>query len=655
MMSAPAANDLAPSRLARQSPVNSKYRADIDGLRSVAVLSVLFFHVGLPAFSGGWVGVDVFFVISGFLITGLIAGQLEAGSFSFGKFYARRARRLFSSFIFTVALSFIVGSVVFDPVYRQHFAGEIVYTLAAASNFFYWLDGGYFGVAEGYKPLLHTWSLGVEEQFYLIWPLLVVLTLGYFRRYLWLLLSSAFLASLFLAEYYFYAGKENAVFFLLPFRIFEFAIGAMLVGLVRYQARHEWRLELALMLGLGLIFYSVFFFTKSTPFPTIYALIPCVGTGLAIFGGCAKRLKSILGNKPIVWIGKISYSLYLVHWPIIVFYRYHRLAPLNHLEQAAICAASVGLASLMYVFIEQPFRNPDRIKFSSKAALGLACSSTVLVLMVPASIIWAKGSFIWNVQSEVMRDSQVRQMEEQQQVDDLDNQLRDRSFGNAPGRPRFMFIGDSHSDDIEGALLLTLGTEGYEYARSGFDDPCFSSADTRPWILRIVGTKTICEAQIEALKGNKSLAAANYVFIANYWSEQTIVGFSAGLAFLRTLTKARIVLVGQNAAFPTFDKSLRFLGDAQLQTLNGQLFGQRSVVDERINERLRQLASVNGLGFIDRQSLICSEATSQCDVLAPNGKLLYRDVSHWSYEGRRVFGDLMVKKFGRLFLSPDRQ
>src|SRR5438105_6899256 len=137
--------------------VAGKYRPDIDGLRAVAVLSVMFFHVAPGSISGGWVGVDVFFVISGFLITRLLKDQIEAGTFSFGAFYARRARRLFASFIVCVALTAVDARLIFDRGYLQHFAGEVVYALAAASNFFYWLDGGYFGIAEEYKPLLHTW------------------------------------------------------------------------------------------------------------------------------------------------------------------------------------------------------------------------------------------------------------------------------------------------------------------------------------------------------------------------------------------------------------------------------------------------------------------------------------------------------------------
>jgi peptidoglycan/LPS O-acetylase OafA/YrhL len=630
---------------------NLKYRPDIDGLRAIAVLSVLFFHVGFSNFSGGWVGVDVFFVISGFLITRLIKDQIEAGSFSFAGFYARRARRLFASFVFTVAASFIAGSLIFDRVYLQHFAGEVVYSLVAASNFFYWLDGGYFGVAEQYKPLLHTWSLGVEEQFYLIWPLTILLILRYFRRYLWLLLISASLVSLLLAEYFFYADRARAVFLLLPSRIFEFAIGAMLVWLIKYQGTSQRLLEGALLLGLALILLAVFGFTTSTPFPTVYALVPCLGSALAIFGGVSVNLRWLLGNRLMAGLGRISYSLYLVHWPVIVFYSYHRLAPLNLLEQILICLGSVLAAVLMYTFIEQPFRDPRRIRFSSRAALGFTCSAIVLVLLVPASIVWAKGSLIWRGSVTEVDAAQLQQLEElrkQQEVDDL---LRDRPFGDSQGRTKLMFVGDSHSGDVAAAMFLNLGDATYDFARLGFAPGCFSSVDRRPWILRITGRKSVCESQIEALRKSSSLTGTAYLFIADRWTEEEIKGFSEGLALLRSLTKARIVLVGQNATFPTFDDSLRFLDPAQLLRLDGVLFQEQSLVDIRINEQLRNLAAVNGLGFIDRQSLVCSQTSSQCDVRAQDGKFLYTDSNHWSYAGRSVFGQRIVQRFGYLFAS----
>jgi peptidoglycan/LPS O-acetylase OafA/YrhL len=635
----------------RREADNLRYRPDIDGLRAVAVLSVLFFHVGFGRFGGGWVGVDVFFVISGFLITRLIRDEIAAGSFSFAGFYARRARRLFASLMFTIAASFIAGALIFDRVYLQHFAGEVVYALVAASNIFYWLDGGYFGIAEQYKPLLHTWSLGVEEQFYLIWPLTLVLIVGRLRRYLWPLLTAIALLSLFLADYYFYLGAERAAFLLLPGRIFEFAIGAMLVWLVGAQPGNRWARAGALLLGLGLIFVAVFGFTTSTPFPTLYALVPCVGSALVIFGGAGAGLRWILGNRPLVYIGKISYSLYLIHWPLIVFYSYHRLAPLTLLEQTLICIAAVVAAALMYTFIEQPFRDPRRVRFSSRAALGLACTAAVVILLVPASIVWAKGSLLWRGSIAEVSPAQFQQTVELRKQAELDDQLRQRRFVAGGGRTRLMFLGDSHGGDIAAAMFLNLGDQDYDYARSYFAPDCFSSIDRRPWVLRITGAQSLCQQQLAALKSDRALAAADYVFIANRWTPRNIKGFVEGLALLRTLTSAQIVLVGQNAIFPTFDDSLRFLDPAQLRRLNHVLFEQQSAEDVRVNEQLRRLAAANGLLFIDRQSLVCSASDATCQILAADGNFLYSDSNHWTYEGRSVFGKPMAQQFGAVVAS----
>ena len=632
----------------RRDSSNPRYRPDIDGLRAVAVLSVLFFHVGLPGFSGGWVGVDVFFVISGFLITRLIVDEIDAGSFSYAGFYTRRARRLFPSFIFTVAVSFIVGSLIFDRVYLQHFAGEVMYALVAASNVFYWLDGGYFGVAEQYKPLLHTWSLGVEEQFYLIWPLSILLMMRYARRWVLPVLALAALASLFIAQYLFDLGKERAAFLLLPGRIFELAMGAMLVWLVGRGWRSERTRAVALLTGLALIGVAISRFTTTTPFPTVYALIPCVGAALVIFGGAARSLRWMLGNPVMVGIGKISYSLYLVHWPLIVFYSYHRLAPFNRFEQLMICAGSILAAMLMYAFIEQPFRDPRKVRFPSYAALGLACTAAVIFLLVPAAIVWAKGSLLWRGSIAEVSADQIEQTEELRKQQAVDERLQHRAFANSTQRVKLMFLGDSHGGDVAAAMFLNLGDADYDYVRSLFQPNCFSSIDRRPWVLRITGARSPCRSQIEALKSDRSLAEADYLFIANHWTEETLNGFDEGLVFLRAHTRARIIVVGQNAAFPTFDDSLRFLDKAQLLRLNELLFRQQSAAGVEINAQLRRLAAANGLSFIDRQSLVCSQSAARCEVLAPDGKFLYRDTNHWSYAGRSVFGKLLAQHFESL-------
>jgi hypothetical protein len=236
----------------------------------------------------------------------------------------------------------------------------------------------------------------------------------------------------------------------------------------------------------------------------------------------------------------------------------------------------------------------------------------------------------------------------------VDAEVGHGTFGSDSGRTRIMVVGDSHSRDMAAALFLGLGTHGHDFAVLDFDDPCFSPDEDARWILWLADTKSVCGSQIEALKNSRALAAADYLLIANYWSPETLKGFEQGLALLRSLTQAKIVVVGQNAVFPTFDTSLRYLNAAQLRSLNSLFYQQQSQVDLQVNEELRKLASMHQLGFIDRQSLVCSRTALQCQVTLANGNFLYRDPTHWSYMGRELFGALIAQQYGQI-LQADRQ
>lgn len=627
----------------------NKYRPDIEGLRGVAVLSVMLVHLGFGAFPGGWVGVDVFFVISGFLITRLVRDEIGARTFSFAGFYTRRARRLFPAFIVTVAVTFAAVMLIFDRPYRQRFGGELLYALAGISNFYFWREGGYFSVAAEYKPLLHTWSLGVEEQFYVLWPLTLLLALTYFRRYLWLLLSAAFLFSLLAADYLFYAGYSHAVFFLLPTRVFEFAIGAATVWLAERVPGRGAALEAAVLGGLAMIAASIFGFTESTPFPTRYALLPCCGTALAIYGGTARYSGWLLRNAPLMAVGRISYSLYLVHWPLIVFYKYHRLEAITAGASIAIGVAAIVLAALMYRFIERPIRKPPQHQALPRAVFGLRCTALAILLMIPAAIIWAKGSLLWRGPTTQVNVIEIEQFEEERKEFELADVVLKTEFPPDADRRKLLFVGDSHSRDLATALYLALGDGRHEFAQLRFNGSCFSAQSDHRWLLALFGVKSSCEQQREALEASAAVREASDIIIANYWSEETVLGFDEGIAFLRRLSGARLIVVGQNVTFPTFDTSLRYLAAPQLAQVNRRLFAEQSTVDEHVNEELRAVAARNGLLFIDRQPLVCDRAVASCQVIGPDGKLLYIDRTHWSYEGKRLFGARIAARYSALF------
>ncbi|HEY8269663.1 MAG TPA: acyltransferase, partial [Pseudobdellovibrionaceae bacterium] len=252
-----------------------RYRPEIDGLRAIAVISVLFYHVGFETFRGGFVGVDIFFVISGFLITRLIRDEVNSSqAFSFSNFYLRRVRRLVPALLFTLGLSSVCAYVLLSPQHLQIFGGSLASAITSLSNFYFWRESGYFDAEVKFKPLLHTWSLCIEEQFYLFWPLLVTfLLLKKDKRYLLgtsiALFSISLLANLVITEKF--PDSASTIYYLAPFRVFEFMVGAVLVELVQFQTKKQWVHEVLIVLGLIMILFPALVFTEKTVFPSYNA------------------------------------------------------------------------------------------------------------------------------------------------------------------------------------------------------------------------------------------------------------------------------------------------------------------------------------------------------------------------------------------------
>lgn len=458
------------------------YRPDIDGLRTVAVLSVLFFHVEFTSFSGGYVGVDIFFVISGFLITRLIRDEfVSTGSFNFLNFYLRRARRLFPALLVTVLVSFLAGIVLLSPDHLQRMGGSTIHALLSLSNMYFWAEADYFDTAKEFKPLLHTWSLSVEEQYYLLWPAFLLLLLKRGRLWIGFGLAAAFAVSFFL-NYVFYDGESSilsrlsptvatwfsdggaTIFFLTPFRVFEFAIGAALVWCERRETINPILQELLLLLGFVLIAYAVFTFDDNTIFPAWNALIPCLGAALAIYAGRARYLGLLLRNRLSVQIGLISYSLYLVHWPLIVFYKYRTFGSLGLIEQVSICLAAFAMAFLMYRYVEQPFRRArPGARHLSPAGFGLACVASALLLCFPAASVWANQGWAWRASNNLAFDMGTIRAEREAAIRApmCHMNKKGQSFSdfiegfdqcNALGSRNLLVLGDSHAAEIYVAL-----------------------------------------------------------------------------------------------------------------------------------------------------------------------------------------------------------
>ena len=334
------------------------YRPDIDGLRAVAVLSVFFYHLNLPGFAGGFVGVDVFFVISGYLISRLLFDEYDrTGTIDFGAFYLRRVRRIIPALLVTLAVTTLGAVVWLSPTLLIAYAHSLVATLVSVSNVFFAGQSGYFDGDATLKPLLHTWSLGVEEQFYLVWPLAALL-LSRWSKHRAVLLVLIIIVTTALASVVVTTDPTTA-FYQMPFRIGEFALGALLCVRPFPTQAPRWLASVLFAGGLAAIIATVFWYSDRTVFPGVTALLPCLGAAACIWTGqSAGAFTRVLTNRVMVQIGLLSYVLYLVHWPLIVYAPFVRdFRPATGLDQLAIIACAFVLAWVIHRTVETPLRS----------------------------------------------------------------------------------------------------------------------------------------------------------------------------------------------------------------------------------------------------------------------------------------------------------
>ena len=363
------------------------YRAEIDGLRALAVVPVILFHAGFEIFSGGFVGVDIFFVISGFLITSLLIEDIEKQRFSIVDFYERRARRILPALFVVMFVSLVMAWVWMLPSQMKDFSESLIAVSFFVSNMLFWKESGYFAPDSETKPLLHTWSLSVEEQYYVLFPLMLVFLWRYGRnKAFWAIVVLA-LMSLILSEWG-WRNKPTANFYLVISRAWELFAGSIAAFIaVKHGPRPNNTLAL---IGLGGLLFSLFFYDKSIPFPSLYALVPVLSVVcLLLFAGQPTYVYSFLSNRLFVGIGLISYSAYLWHQPLLAFARITHVGPPDLAVMGALAALSMVLAIISWKYIEGPFRKRKGAKAISRAAI----FKSSLVGLVLFSIVGTAGHF----------------------------------------------------------------------------------------------------------------------------------------------------------------------------------------------------------------------------------------------------------------------
>jgi peptidoglycan/LPS O-acetylase OafA/YrhL len=651
-------------------PRGAGYRPDIDGLRTLAVLAVVLFHYRVPGFGGGFVGVDVFFVISGFLITGLIHREMQQGRFSLRHFYERRVRRIFPALFAMLIAATFAAAIIFFPNSFFRFGKSLLATAFFASNFEFWREAGYFDVAADQKPLLHLWSIAVEEQFYVIFPALLLLIGARSKTRLLIGIGTIFAASL---AFSIWSARHApaAGYYLLPSRMWELMLGALLaIGAVSTPKAPIVRESFA-ALGVVLVSFGIFRYSPHTPFPGIAALVPCLGTALVILAGEGAALNRMLSLKPVVFVGLISYSLYLWHWPVYVFAHAALFRAPTPFESAVLVAASFALAALSWRYIETPFRNrnwrwPQPILFR-RAALAMAASAAcALVILRSEGLPQRFPADIRAILAEA--DDHEKRMGECFGLTARD--VRDGRLCRIGGKVQaasFLLWGDSHADALIPAVQSVANREG----RSGL----FAGTDSCPPLLGVKRADTAkCEAFNNAVAEIATSKAIREVILEARWAknaegssfgeepegrvrifddisqggteaESRKVFFRGLERTVRALTRAgkKVVLV---ASVPEVGYPVPpVLARARMADPNARLSTSAALYRERQKFVLWGFGEMHkryGAQVVYPDRVLCKAGS--CRV-ALNGRPLYRDAHHLSVLGANQLTPLLAAAF----------
>jgi peptidoglycan/LPS O-acetylase OafA/YrhL len=602
-----------------------KYRPDIDGLRAIAVVAVLGFHAAPAFFPGGFVGVDIFFVISGYLITGLIAADLTAGKFTLRRFYGRRIRRIFPALAAVLAASLLVAWICLLPDEWRQFGKHLFAGAAFVSNVALAREGGYFEWSAHFKPLLHLWSLGVEEQFYFVWPLFLAALWRAPRSGRVVILTTAVLASFLLNIAA--IDRYPAYTFYLPFtRLWELGLGSWLALSPRIESSLRGRKgELAGWTGIALLGASIVMIRESERFPGFWALLPTIGTALLIAAGRDARInRLVLSNRAVVFVGLISYPLYLWHWPALSFLRIWHGGVIDAPATLLALLLSALLAWATFRWIEVPIRSRP---FGS-LPLRLTCGAMIVLAAVGAGV--ATQRIAPRLSNPDIAAAMAAADDWTYPFGDNFGRKQDFVLSTVPGtEPRaVLFVGDSHLEQYWPRIqFLTSGRTGPElrFATNGGCPP-----------LPGLGRSQVCRRYLSFAWQAARDAKVTTVVFAAYWpvyledadDPQTAASVTNFAAEIRELVRRgkRVFVILASPASPTFDPRRRISrsdGRLDLRALPVRQFLSTAAPQLRA---VREAVLAAGAEVIDPLPVLCREGI--CPAASPDGRPLYRDWSH---------------------------
>ncbi|WP_420547861.1 acyltransferase family protein [Curvivirga sp.] len=602
-----------------------QYRPEIDGLRAIAVIPVILFHAGFQIFSGGYVGVDIFFVISGYLITSILLKELEQGDFSILRFYERRAKRILPALV-AVSLSILIFGYFFTlPFKLEEISKTIIAVGLFVSNIFFWTEVNYFARSAEENPLLHTWSLAIEEQFYLIFPIFLLLVWRFRKQWaLWLIILGT-LSSFAIAEY---GWRFNPVanFYLAPTRAWELLIGCICAFML-HRKNITGHNSLALI-GFICIILSIFLYDKTTPFPSVYTLLPVIGTALIILYAKSDTIISkFLSLKAFVAIGLVSYSAYLWHQPIFAFARI--LSP-SHLTDFAITLLIVltfVLAVLSWKYIEQPFRSKE-YRLTQRSTLTLSITSLLFLICLGAAGYYSKGALHrFHVEDQYL--ASLNYVEEGKYVDKQFNILSEQSFPEENTKQNILIIGDSYAKDFVNMLYENNYERSVNIVTYTIPGNCGNLYTNRD-ISHFQSHDCYLHPGYKDKKLIQLTQKADYIFLVSSWAQWHLPYLQETYDNLDAITDADIVLATTKGFGHINPQELLYMPKTKRSS-----FRQKAPDDvNKLNEFIKKLDIPY---ILDIPEFVC-DSTNSCPIFDTQNRLISYDGGHLTKYGALYIG-----------------
>ncbi len=620
------------------------YRRDVDGLRALSVLGVVLFHAGFETFRGGFVGVDVFFVISGFLITEQIIRQLEKDDFSIAQFAMRRAKRILPALYVVMFATVPVAWILSTSDEYLNFSKALIATSFFVSNVLFWRESNYFNDVAN-NPLLHGWSLSVEIQYYVFFPILFLWAYRGGRTVLWLSLLLVFLGSLGLAQWGSYA-KPTAAFYLLPTRIWEFLIGS--AGAIYVSSPNRIRFgivasEVIAWAGLSAIAFAILTYDSGTPYPGMYAALPTFGAlAIIVWSSEALAINKILGNRILVFIGLLSYGFYLWHQPVFIFAKAAGFSLSRPEIFSALFLISLILAFLSWRFVETPIR---RFRAERRVVLVIFFLASSMSLAGIGALGYFKKGNLWRFQDDVTHFYSFRQ---QANIYVWAEKMRLRRAPFDESKIKVLIVGDSGAGDFLNIVLSSRFADTLSISSLDVYSECGNI-----YIERYKLEAYIAPARLKACspgddlmspESERLIAAADHVFFASGWSTWELAFVQESKRRLVEKFGGKFIFFGQ--------KSVDFSPAAIIKATRSAQFPSHVAQAAGMVEYNKAFRAALGDGFIDPYEAFC--IAESCRLKSDDGHLLIYDGFHLSNAGAAFFAAALDARFNDIFNQGSR-